>query len=295
MPGQELPQGLGRLFSDGGAGRILDVDLPPGRLVVPEDSEPGTAPAYWLSEEPAGPALWVRLHQAHPRSGLWPVFATAHRRYSGRPWVAGEVRPKPVARIDVLDASAVLEGFWRAKISGEHHFLEVVGDDPREMAGSIKLDPRTRFPELEPFSRRWPGLAPAGDGAQEPDEFSDQYVLTTDDGTSPILLVPAARSADVVTAVGWQGPCNYTNDIPLLSSVLRSWEERFGARVIQVGFDTLLLAVAAPPVTAGHAEQVAAEHFAFCPDIVVGDRTSTIRQYTAQMLQGQSDWWFWWD
>ncbi len=297
MPGQELPQGLGQLFSDGGAGRVLDVDLPPGRLVVPGDSEPGTAPAYWLSDEPAGPDVWAGLRQAHPRSGLWPVFATSHRRYSDRPWAAGEVRVRSVARIDVLDAGAVLEGFWNAQISGEHHWLEVVGDNPREMAGEIKLDPRSDFSQLEPFGRIWPGLAPAGDGGQEPDEFSDQYVLATpDDGTSRrILLVPAARSADVITAAGWLGPCNYTNDMPLLSSVLRSWEERFGARVIQVGFDTLLLAVAAPPVTAGHAEQVAAEHFAFCPDIVVGDRTSTIRQYTARMLQGQSDWWFWWD
>jgi hypothetical protein len=66
-------------------------------LVVPKDSEPGTAPVYWLSDEPAGAELWVRLHQAH--------------------------------------------------ISGEHHWLEVVGDDSREMAGSMQLDPRSDFPE----------------------------------------------------------------------------------------------------------------------------------------------------
>lgn len=30
-----------------------------------------------------------------------------------------------------------------------------------------------------------------------------------DDGTSRIMLVPAARSADVLTAVGWHGAVNY--------------------------------------------------------------------------------------
>jgi hypothetical protein len=295
MSYEGLPQDLGELFSDGGARRVLDVNLPPGRLVVPEDSGSGTAPLYWLSDEPASPDLWVRLHQAHPRSGLWPVIADGLDGQPERPWVAGEVRLRSVARIDALSADAVLESLWRAYVGGERHLLPV-GDDPREIKGAYQTDPRDDLPELlEPFGSNWPGLAPAADGGQEPDEFADQHVRATDDGTSRVLLAPAARSADVVTAVGWLGPCNYTNDIFLLSSVLRSWEERFGARVVEIGFDTLHLVVAAPPTTTEHAEHVAAEHLAFCPDNITQSDDPTIRDYAEQSVRGRPDWFFWWD
>ncbi|MFE5491809.1 DUF4253 domain-containing protein [Streptomyces virginiae] len=48
--------------------------------------------------------------------------------------------------------------------------------------------------------------------------------------------------------------------------VLRDWEHRFGARVVAVGFDTLHLSVAAPPMSGQDALLVAAEHFALSPD-----------------------------
>jgi hypothetical protein len=300
MSGEQLPQGLGQLFIDGGAGRVLDVDLPPGRLVLPRDAEPGTPPAYWLSDRPARPDLWVQLHKAHARSGLWPAFADGLDMQPDRPWVNGEVDPWPVARIDALSAGDVMEGFWRAHVAGEHLLLEMAGDDPREMIGEIKLDTCDGFGELQPFGASWPGLAPAADCGRDPDEFADQHVRATDDGTSRIMLVPAARSADLITAVGWKGPCNYTNDMPLLSSMLRSWEERFGARVVEIGFDILHLTVASPPVTPKHAEHVAAEHFAFCPDSINQNQfqsisIGTIREYADQAVRGKSEWWFWWD
>jgi hypothetical protein len=151
------------------------------------------------------------------------------------------------------------------------------------------------FPELEPYGRRWPGLAPAGDTGQEPDDFADQYVRDNDDGTSRIILVAAARGADVLTAVGWEGAVNYTGDNSWLSSVLRSWEDRFGARLVEIGFDTLHLAVAAPPVTSGHCEHVAAEHFAFCPDNIVQGLNPAIRAYAAEQVRAKAGWSFWWD
>ena len=298
MSDEGLPQDLGELFSDGGAGRVLDVNLPPGRLVVPEDGGSGTAPLYWLSDEPASPDLWVRLHQAHPRSGLWPVFANPSHFDDDRPWVAGEVSPQPVADIGRVSAGDVLAGFWRAWTGGEHH-LGLEGDDPPDMASSLTVaftvSRDDGFPELEPFGPGWPGLAPASDGEQDPDQFADQYVRENDDGTSRIMLVPAARSADVLTAVGWQGAVNYVQETFPLSSVLRSWEERFGARLIEAGFDTLRLAVAAPPVSPGHAELVAAEHFAFCPDNVVQGMSGTVRAYAATGVLRKTGWSFWWD
>jgi hypothetical protein len=280
MPGDGLPQDLDRLFADGAADRVLDVDVPPGSLVVPKDSEGATPPAYWLSDEPSGPDLWVRLRRAHARSGLWPLFVTPLFESEDRPWVTGEVVPQPVADIGRLGADEVLEGFWTAWI-GDERDLEPADGDP--------------LPELVPFGRRWPGLAAATEPGQDPDDFVDQYVRENDDGTSRIMLVAAPRSADVLTAIGWYGAANYTLDTFLLSSVIRSWEERFGARLVEIGFDTIHLAVAAPPTSSGHSERVAAEHFAFCPDNIVQGAAPTIRAYTAEQVQSKTGWSFWWD
>jgi hypothetical protein len=300
MPSGGLPPGFDLLFNDDeeAARHVLDVDLPPGRLVEPQEEEDAwDGPAYWLSDEPAGPDLWVRLRQAHARSGLWPVFANPSAFDDDRPWVAGEVFPQPVADIGRVNAGDVLAGCWGAWTRGEHHlWLESwpESDDPPELASGFTTSRDDGFAELEPFGLDWPGPAPAGDG-QDPDEFADQYVRDNDDGTSRIMLVPAARGADVLTAVGWDGAVNYIQPKSLLSSVLRSWEERFGARLIEVGFDTLHLAVAAPPVSPGHAEHVAAEHFAFCPDNIVQGMSGTIRAYAAKYVLGKTDWSFWWD
>jgi len=268
----QLPQGLGQLFSDGGTGRVLDVALPPGRLVVPHKETAAARPAYWLSDEPGGGDLWARLRRAHARSGLWPVLVSPDDGNPKVPWVAGEVGPEPVASIDGLHAAEVLAGFWNEWVED--------GSDLRE---------------LEPFGHGWPGLAQATDGGQEPDEFADQFVRDHEDGTSRIMLAPAARGADVITSVSWRGAFNFSNDMPPLSSVLRSWEGRFGARLVELGLDTLALTVAAPPVTTEHAEHVAAEHFAFCPDNVVQGQAPTIREYAARMVQGKTIWSFWWD
>lgn len=299
MPRGGLPPGFDLLFNsdEEAAGRVLDVDLPPGRLVEPqEEDDAWDGPAYWLSNEPAGPDLWVQLRQAHARSGLWPVFANPADSDDDRPWVVGEVSPQPVADIDHVTADDLLAACWEAWIRGEHH-LWLESDDSLRLGFGFTVDLGREHRELEPFGQSWPGLAPGLDGnGLDPDEFADQYVRENDDGTSQIMLVPAARSADVLTAVGWEGAVNYLHPRSLLSSVLRTWEERFGARVIEVGFDTVHLTVAAPPATTEHAELVAAEHFAFCPDNVMqGLSGGTIRAYAAKEVQGKTDWWFWWD
>ena len=269
-----MPQELGRLFSDGSRSWVLDADLPPGRLIVPSgDDAPTGRPAYWLSDDPIDADLFERLRLAHARSGLWPVLADAMRGDPQLPWEAGAVSPQPVTRIDGLDADAVLAGLW----------ADWIGDG----------EPGREHAELRPYGRAWPGLAPAAGGEPDPDVFAGRYVRDHDDGASRAMLVPAARSADVVTAIGWQGPLNHTEDMALLSAVLRSWETRFGARLIELGFDTLVLAVAAPPVTDEHAASVAAEHFAFCPDNIV-QGAGTIAAYAAG-LRGQHMWLFWWD
>jgi Domain of unknown function (DUF4253) len=110
---------------------------------------------------------------------------------------------------------------------------------------------------------------------------------------SHLAIVPSSRPADAVALLGWRGTCNRHDDVAGLSAVLRSWEERFGAVLVKIDFMTLWLSVAAPPLTAPECRAVAAEHFAFCPDVDSED-PRPLRHYAAT-LAGRSWWRFWWD
>jgi hypothetical protein len=76
--------------------------------------------------------------------------------------------------------------------------------------------------------------------------------------------VAVDRGADALAVTGWRGPVNYFDQVSPLAAVVRSWEDRFGVRLLGIGFETLYLSVAAPPVTFEHAVHVAAEHWMFC-------------------------------
>jgi hypothetical protein len=119
-------------------------------------------------------------------------------------------------------------------------------------------------------------------------------VLASFDENTRFGLFAAPRGADAITSAGWLGPVNHTGDTGLLSAVLRSWEDRFGARLIGAGFATLQVSVAAPPSSLEEALPVAAEHFAFCPDNVWQGSEGTLAGY-AERLVGEETWHFWWD
>jgi hypothetical protein len=97
-------------------------------------------------------------------------------------------------------------------------------------------------------------------------------------------LVAVERGADALTVAGWRGWEN-------LATVLRDWEDRYGARVIAAGFDTLQLSVAAPPGDLDKALLTAAEHVAFCRDQL----TDTSFADYAHTLIDSDHWYFRWD
>ncbi|WP_428963635.1 DUF4253 domain-containing protein [Micromonospora fluostatini] len=248
--------------------------LPPGRPVSPEGGGP---PVYWLSDEPVTDfGLWARLRARHRESGLWPLLLTGLASDETRPWVAGEVWPAGMSAPDRHDPVEVLAAWWRdSTTTGE--------DDDPEAPGEATA----------PFGRTWPGLAAPGEPDEPADDCADGYAEFLVAGSTRLGLVPAARSADTLAVTGWSGPANHVGDAGQLSAVLRSWEKRFGVRVVGVGFDTLHLSVAAPPTSIEHARRVAAEHFAFCPDNV-WQGAGTLQKYAEQVV-GVPSWWFWWD
>jgi hypothetical protein len=83
---------------------------------------------------------------------------------------------------------------------------------------------------------------------------------------APIGQVPARRPADVLPTVGWRTADRFPTSLPI-AAVLRSWEARFGARLLDVGPGTQIrLLVERPPRSTEAAQRVAAEHLAFCDE-----------------------------
>jgi Domain of unknown function (DUF4253) len=77
-----------------------------------------------------------------------------------------------------------------------------------------------------------------------------------------------------------------------MAACLRSWEERFGAVLAGIGFDTTELMVQHPPRTAEEAVPVAAEHLALCSNLLPG--LGSIQEIAAGLIAA-TQWLLWWD
>jgi hypothetical protein len=248
-----------------GPARVAGLELPDGRRLRDEH---GTA-VLWRTELRDDEALarWRRLAAAFPTTGLWPVLIQA-----------GELQPEFARPRDweIQAAKAperVLRSLWRES-------LPLGAGERREYAAEV----------LAPFGAQFPELARGG--APRKAQGTTAEAVGTMEGVGALALVPVTRPADVVGATGWQGPVNHTDDIALLSAVLRSWEERCDAIVVGLSLDTLHLAVRRPP-SGDDASLLAAEQKAFCPDIV-DQGTNTIGALAAE-IDGAPAWYFWWD
>jgi hypothetical protein len=113
-----------------------------------------------------------------------------------------------------------------------------------------------------------------------------------------IGLALAGRSADVPHRIGWIGACNSASSgigTAPLSVIMRSWEERFGASLLRLGFQTMEFVVERPPSTEASALAVAAEHFAFAGDDGLEDNGVGSLRELADLVLGNPRWHFWWD
>lgn len=282
------------------AGWAVPQGLPAGRFIVPDPTmdEGGlvTEPVLWVSDDPVPAAgeLWARLLARRKESRLWPllliglyvpqrfaerpVSASWLRKNAGRPWHSGELVPVPIEGLADLDAEKILARWWREVVTGTEEDGFDFGEDA--------------LPEV-PF-RDWPGLAAPSAPGDDPDLFAAGLVsspnavseLTGREDPPYAGLVPAADGAAAIAACGW---LSRAGDTAETAAVVRSWQQRFGARLCVLGFDTLAVAVAWPPQTPEHARRVAAEHLAFCK--VLG----TDFDAYADGLIGDHIWRFWWD
>ncbi len=242
---------------DDGSPTVGDVQLPHGTRLTGSDQ-------IWATDGAVtgGVDVWRRLVAAFPQTGLWPVILEPLMvDDSGRPWDSGELGPSSVADIDAFDAREVLASHWSSMV-------DIYGEDGMQPFGST-------FPELATGTSSCTGSI---------DDFDP------DTGSIRIGLVAVTRPADAVAAIGWSGPANEYQEIASISAVLRTWEDRFGAYVVVIGFDTLELAVERPDVAKDQRTALAAEWIAFDPTLVEFASPAEIANGV-----DASAWQFWWD
>jgi Domain of unknown function (DUF4253) len=231
-------------------------------------------PVVWVSDRAVASGLiWADVTAESAESGLQPFLLSGMDGGTARPWDAGEQvgEPEDIGAVDSMDAAQVLDGWWW-------------GPSEEELAEDEEL--REMF---APFGERFPGLTPAVEEELAPELVRRAVMQYT--RRARIGLVPAARPADILPRIGWAGACNHRTASEL-AVVLRSWEDRFGARLLEVGFDDIRLLVTRPPQTLEAAQRIAAEHSAFSDEAHGGLRG--IPEIAAAIVDNPF-WDFWWD
>ncbi|SEG65801.1 protein of unknown function [Actinacidiphila yanglinensis] len=303
-----LPNPLPRLADDL-SGAALGLRLPPGRLVDTTFDGPWHEPLLWQADNPAAPDSWRELLAART-AGLLPVLLETGAIPGGEDVTGWELDPGMMSYPGDHDAEEFLAHAWPAAAENDDTSGAAVTEPldgtpvPDPAAGTDDVPPNDATDDLvAPFGTDFPGLAPglldpADAAAGLPDtvaaELTAELTRARRLHDPRAALVYARRSADIPAAIGWTGPINHENDVALLCAVLRSWEDRFGLRVVALGFDTLTATVAVPPATVEDAEAVAAEHLSFCPDNITQNGPGTLRGYAKSLLDAQV-WQFWWD
>lgn len=257
-----------------GTTSIGGVLLSRGRPLLGDQPE-GSPAVLWATDEPVEDfaQVWTALRTPAGELGLIPLQLSGLGGDAGdRPWDSREFSPLASPGDDLPSARELLDHWWSMSLA-----------DPEEDEGETAE-------VLSPFTREFPGLAPAEDRAIDQGELTSALSLLP---RGRLGLVAAGRPADALSVLGWHGAVNYGQDGQALSIVLRSWEERFGATLVGVGFDTIELLVARPPRTLDAAQHVAAEYFAFCSDSVY-QGVGSISQLAEDLIAGPI-WSFWWD
>jgi hypothetical protein len=159
------------------------------------------------------------------------------------PWDTGFFSPHDASEIDALDPAAVLATMWANSTPSPEQYAEDLerhsDEDRRERPWIGQGWART----VAPLGREWPGLA-----AAEIVRLDQDVIDSALAGQAParIGVVIADRLADVPGAIGSNE--NVVGRLqPLdVSAVLRSWEDRFGARLLRLGGATIDLLVERP-------------------------------------------------
>jgi hypothetical protein len=225
-------------------------------------------PVAWVTEEPVPDAggAWLAISGMAADTGLRPVLDV--------PCVPGGspgesfYNPVDVADIGRLSAAAILARLWEEKAEYEDQY--------------------------QPFSAQFPGLA-----VRPEEQLTRDDALRAVDTVPPahLCLVAAGRPADLLAVIGWNISDAWDSAAPVCA-VLRSWEDRFGAQLLQIGPSAeIRLLVDRPPRTIEAAQAIAAEQWAFGGTWIdqYGEAELTAISEITPRLINAPIWGFWWD
>jgi len=253
---------------------VAGIALPHGRPLSGDQPE-GTPAVLWATDEPIDhfADVWTALREPAGELGLVPLQLSGLGGDTGdRPWDSREFSPSGPPDDELRTPAELLRQWW-----------SMVVPDPEE-------DEYLTADLLAPFGREFPGLASREEGGLPQSDLTSALELLSG---GRLGLVAAERPADVPGVLGWHGAVNSDQAGGALSIVLRSWEERFGATLVGIGFDTIYLLVARPPSSLDAAQRVAAEYYAFCADSV-DQEVGSISRLAEDLMSGPI-WSFWWD
>lgn len=271
-----------RALPGAGALEFEAVRLPPGRRVGSVDFP--EEPVAWITEVPVeNPGrVWLALSEMATTTGLQPVLMPTRElppgsRLPGWSWETSYqdlfYHPVDPREVDRLDAAEILRELWGEEVDDE------VVNEQRAL-----------------FTGHFPGLAPR---TEEALTRAETLAALDRFDPAPICLVAADRPADTLAVTGWLATDFFQGPLPF-SAVLRTWEDRFGARLVQVGPSAeFRLLVQRPLRTMPEALSIAAEHWAFSTTWIGegnGERLdlTEIRDIAPRVVDSPI-WGFWWD
>jgi len=237
----------------------------------------GKEAIYTLSTHgSAAIALWQVLRKLVEETGYWPVVLGSKNDMETHLTFLeqyGDLSIVPEVIEDGLRIDA--KGWLDANLAfileeNEKHGIERHGDWPEE--GSVDT--------IEDY------------------EIPLDVVLIGDSyGYTPYSEVFVAL---VPTKISWHVPAwlifGNWNDCPGPTehvSILRRWEEQYGAEIVGISHDVIEMQVSRPPRDRTTAVTLAEEQYAFCYDII-DQGAETIEVLAAVLLNGRI-WHFWWD
>jgi hypothetical protein len=272
--------------------QLGEIQLPAGKRLYPHNQPSGSSPPIAWITTPAvdGPGpIWAALSAVSDQTGLVPFLAGAQERRSARSWYIGKFPldqgyPQNASPAGDLDVAGILKDRWDCRAAPEAgHY-----SDKEE-----ELETREReAARITPFTPTFPGMAPASSEPAAPEQV--RHALG---GLPParIGLAAAGRSADALAAVGWH-PGNWTDGQLPVVAVARSWERRFGARLLEIGVNGFRLLVNCPARSLEEALPIAAEQWAFAYECWPGDAVGlNYVSDIAEHLVNAFTWGFWWD
>src|SRR5579883_1237388 len=199
---------------------------------------------------------WRRLRDLVPVTGYWPVLGWDLETLEAYDEDVADLRFGSTA--DIIEAGL--------QISPDSWIANRVAHDPR-----LYTCPRGQWPEVVSV---------------------DEATRSLPESSISVALVPTNLSWQVPAYLRYGGWNNCPHP-EVHVAMMRYWNDRYGAEVARMAADRVEVVVSHPPVDRVEAEQLAWEHFVYCPDLVHQETTTLLG--LASRLFNAKHWGFWWD